>query len=343
MFDALRELSGTDVKLWTALIAALASLVVAIIAHLSSRSNQRSLEQLRDKYAEARAERDAKRDYEYEARQRLYRECGPILFQLAEFSEAAFYRIIGLAETASRGDLKPGPDSFLRDDYYRFSTLYRLLAPSAALKLLQRRLTLVDLSLDTMIQLQYTLARQAFFAFGGEVDFARLGDHPLRYDPFNLKADSKAHKDPAVYWRQGLPLGVMDGAIEAILSTAEPRVITYAECEHAYNEENTPVHKTFDDIAFLVEDFHPLTRPVLWRILVAQACIYRVLSQPHLLSKPGWGVADLRLPHSDQHKFDWRSASDAGLEKAVVLEPLIVADKYFTGKLAPRLDRISAA
>jgi hypothetical protein len=152
-------MSYIEIKFWTALIAAIASLVIAIIAHLSNRDNQKAIEELRNRYAENKAERDAIRDYQYEAQKRIYHECGPIVFQLAELSEAAFYRITNLAQTARHGNLEPGPHSFLRSEYYRVSTIYRLLAPSAALKLMQRRLTLVDLSLDYAMHRQYTLVR----------------------------------------------------------------------------------------------------------------------------------------------------------------------------------------
>src|SRR4051794_28676361 len=110
-------MSEPDIKFWTTLAAAVAALVVAIINHLSSRTNQKAIEELRDRYAEQQAERDARRDYQYEARKRLYHECGPIIFQLAELSEAAFYRVTGLAQTARQGNLEPGPHSFLRDEY----------------------------------------------------------------------------------------------------------------------------------------------------------------------------------------------------------------------------------
>lgn len=87
-------------KIWVAIIAAVASLVVALFSHFSTRSNQRAIEKLINE----RLDRDALRDYEYEARKRLYRECGPILFQLAEQAEAMYYRIIGLAGTARQGN-----------------------------------------------------------------------------------------------------------------------------------------------------------------------------------------------------------------------------------------------
>jgi hypothetical protein len=334
-------MTKTEIEFWTAIVAAGAALLVAIITHVSTRSNQRDIEQLRNKFADTQAERDARRDYEYEARKRLYQECGPVLFQLADLCEAAYFRITGLAQTASLGNLMPGRDSFLRDEYYRLSTLHRLLAPSAALKILQRRLTLVDLSLDLTIQRQYTLTRQAFFAFGDEFTFARLGHEALHYNPLDSKAGTKARTEPSVYWRQGLPLGVMERAIEAILAVDGQRVMTYAECEADYNKRDTPIREAFDGILFLVEDFHPRFRPVLWRMLVTQSCIYRVLFQSRSLDRADWGLDDLRIPDSERLQFDWRSSFDNGVDDAVVFEPFYVAEKYLSEKLVPRLKRIS--
>jgi hypothetical protein len=82
-------MSEMGIKFWTALVAAMVSLVIGVITHLSSRSNLGTIEELRDGYGESRAERGAKRDYQYEARKRLYQECGPIVFQLAELSTSS--------------------------------------------------------------------------------------------------------------------------------------------------------------------------------------------------------------------------------------------------------------
>jgi hypothetical protein len=234
---------GDQVKLWAALIAAGVSLIVAAISHFSSRSNQRNIENLRDNLAGARAERSAKLDYEYEARKRLYHECGPAFFQLIELSESAFYRISGLAKTAKEGNLEPGDkNSFLKDEYYWISTLYRLLAVPAALKMIQKTLTIVDFSLDRKIWRQYNLARQAFFSFGDDFTFAKLGEQALLYKPLDEDAHEKALSEPAIYWRQGYPLGAIEPAVEALLTTdndGQKRLISYPECESAYFDEKT--------------------------------------------------------------------------------------------------------
>jgi hypothetical protein len=327
-------------KFWVALIAAFSSLIVAIFTQFSSRRNQREIENLRDRLDAARADRNAKRDYEYEARKRLYHECGPSFFQLMELSEAAYYRITGLAKTASEGNLNPGENSFLTYEYYRISTLYRLFAVPAALKIIQRRLAIVDLSLDRKILRQYTLAREAFFSFGEEFTFAKLGNTPLLYKPFDDEADRKSRSQPAIYWRQGLPLGVIEPAVEALLiedNKHELRVRTYPECEAEYKKKDSQLRRLFDELSFLIQDFHPRTRPIFWRIMVTQACLYRALSRPHNLDANGWSIQSLHVPEHERADFDWRSKADVAVNDTTVFEPLRIAELYLQKRLASRL------
>jgi hypothetical protein len=321
--------TSDEIKLWVAVIAAVASFVVAVISHFSSRSNQRDIEHLRNKLQDASAEHNARRDYEYEARKGLYHECGPAFFQMVELSESAFHRITGLARTAREGNLELSGPSFLTGDYYWISTLYRLLAVPALLRTVQRRLTTVDLSLDRRIWHQYTLARQVFFSFGEEFTLAKLGATPLPYNPFDDKANDKARSEPAIYWRQGLPLGVIEPAIEALLATddgQQHRLMSYPECEAAYAKKNSPVHREFNQIRFLIHEFHPRSRPIFWRMLVIQACLYRCLSSPNALDEDGWGILSLRIPEVQRPEFDWRSPADARVSDATVFEPLAVAE-----------------
>src|SRR5438105_1669566 len=106
-----------DTRFLVALITAGSSLLVALVSALLSfafsRKNHRDLELLRDEIDQKKQERDALRDYQYEARKRLYHECGPLLLQLLELSESAWRRIRALARTASQGNLGPAHKSWL--------------------------------------------------------------------------------------------------------------------------------------------------------------------------------------------------------------------------------------
>jgi uncharacterized protein YxeA len=79
----------TTTDIIIAIITSVISLVTAAVTAIFTRKNDSRLKYLENKLAIERAEQDARRDYEYEARKRLYQECEPILFQFAELSESA--------------------------------------------------------------------------------------------------------------------------------------------------------------------------------------------------------------------------------------------------------------
>jgi hypothetical protein len=159
-----------------AIIAAAASLIVAIISALASaRTSKRvgvltsELEKqklrLASELEEQRATRNARRDYEYEAKKRLYEECEPLLFQALDLAENARYRVMSLARSAREKEVRPDGSGWLgRTGYYFRSTVYLLLAPMTTFKILQRRLTTIDLSLEPRLQTQYELSKLLFLS-----------------------------------------------------------------------------------------------------------------------------------------------------------------------------------
>src|SRR3712207_627574 len=107
-----------------AIIAATASLIVAIISVLVTARTSRRVARLTDELEkqrlylaseleEQRAVRDARRDYEYEARKRLYEECEPLLFEAAELAELGRYRVVSLARSCREGVLLPDGSGWL--------------------------------------------------------------------------------------------------------------------------------------------------------------------------------------------------------------------------------------
>lgn len=333
-------MSGEDAKFWIAIITAAMSLIVVIINYFSTRANQENLERLREEINERQSRHDALLDYEYEAKKRLYHECGPLLFQLTELSESALKSIQTLATLASEGKLEPGPKSYLKDNYYRLSVMHRLLAPLAMVKLIQRRLTHVDLSLDIGIYRQYTLARQAYFSFADEFGFAKSKPE-LPYEPFDDEVEKKAISKPEIYWRQGAPRGVIDGAVESMIFKDDDtglRVMTYAECESEYNKTKSSVRKNFDEISYLFEDFHPRTRPILWRMLITEACLYHALSRTQALHEHSWNTDQLIKSTESFHEWaDWRQPKERSQDPTMIAVPIEVAKKYLQDKLKSKL------
>lgn len=349
-----------------ALIAAAGSLVVALFSAFAAyraqklsienqaelQRYQKDLKRLQAELDERRADRDARRDYEYEALKRLYQECSPLLFVLAEQANAAYGRIQGLAQSAAQGKLS-GKNSWLtakRYRYYRLSTEYRLLAPLATLKLLQQRLTQFDLSLEPEIRLMYALARQAGRVIGDDFDLARCGTTPLAYDPHSERAQELAQTQPAVYLQQGVPRGILDNAIESLLlreSGASPRVMSYLEFENARSLQDSPTRNAFDRIEYLLADFHPRTRPVFWRVLLATANIYRALM---LVADRGAQNAVslsatqlLAALDSEQASFDWREDRNAVQDGEAVVKAYAAVDAYLNQTLAQPIQRDLAA
>jgi hypothetical protein len=86
-----------------ALVTGTISLIIAMITFFSSRANQRDVEKLKAELVERKSERDARRDYEYEARKRLYQEYEPLFFQFTESAEVALGHIQSLAERGREG------------------------------------------------------------------------------------------------------------------------------------------------------------------------------------------------------------------------------------------------
>jgi hypothetical protein len=163
-----------------AIVAALAAILAAIIAA----RNQIRLK----KIEEINAELDARREYEYEARKRLYREFEPLIFILNQDSAGAYRHIKELAGMASLGSLHvklstandEDKDS-INDDYLK-STIYKLILPMAVFSLIQRRLTSFDLHLENCFRLQYALAKCLYFSCADNYYIALGG-----YDPSDYK------------------------------------------------------------------------------------------------------------------------------------------------------------
>jgi hypothetical protein len=245
------------------------SVGVAVIGGLFGVAGNQLLERFRARNALQHAELDARRTYEYEARTRLYTEAEPLLFQLYEQADLAADRIADLALRGKRGQL--GKGGWLSDEwaYYRPSTIYMLLAPGATFLQLRDRVTFLDLSLDSALDLQYRLARAAYDSWSS--DFA-LAKHATKiaYNPNDTQE-----------W-QGLLPGKRERPMLGLLvkTDGHTRVQTYTEFEDLF-ERKTPrtlKSKSFDDFSELFDErFTQVARPILWRVLVSQYFCYLAL------------------------------------------------------------------
>lgn len=288
---------------------------------------------------------DAYTDYVYSARKRLYENCEPILFQFTELSESALRRIVSLAENAKDGNLGPNRMYLSHLGYYAKSTIYRLLIPMAAFKIFQRQLTQVDLKLDANIKNQYSLAKILYYTFPADYDFAK-SEPTLSYDPeFVLEPNTLTmeqirdkHKEiPGKYSKQGMRVGLVDNLTEALIkeeSSGTLRLISYGEFEKRYFEPN--VKEPFDKIEYLFTNFHPKTRPILWRILLAQALLYKAIQNIRMDGNTGKPVSlELfdEISYVDPKLFDWRQATENVSEDEALIQPFTAAKNYLQKQL----------
>src|SRR4051794_12870096 len=91
-------------------------------------------------------------------------------------------------------------------------------------KVLQRRLTAVDLSLEPDIRRKYEILKHLWFSLAGDWPLARC-EPRLAYDPDRADAgqpnrEALLRDDPATYWRQGLYRGTLDIVTEALIVPA---------------------------------------------------------------------------------------------------------------------------
>jgi hypothetical protein len=276
----------------------------------------------------------ARRDYEYEARKRLYAELYPLSFQLQERAVAATHRIMNLARATRDGHLAPGVDNWLtgKDSYYFNSVIHSLIAPLAVYELMTRKLTQFDLKLDPDLHRQHFIARLAYQAFRSDFDLADQTRYPpivfrpktRKYDP---PEDRPATMDGGALeerwrWRQGLYSGQVGQVVDAMLSgtgpKTEPHTIDYAEFAKVLSgtDLRSPVQpdgsskemkQALEPMIEVFRDFHPARRPVTWRILLAQAACYRAIAaMAKGITEEQAIIEAARISSAgDEEAFDW--------------------------------------
>jgi hypothetical protein len=307
----------------TSVIAAAASLtgalITAILGQRIKKRNDERLEKLKDELIEARSEREAQRDYRYDAVKRLYTDLQPLLFQLSELCDSAYMHARGLARTGRNGKLGKGPDSWVGEGYYLISTAYRLLVPVSLMQLMQRRLTLVDLSVDDALKEQYRFARALAGAWIAGFDVAAK-EPPLEYRPHDRDAPDRL---------QHLYAGQLETAAGCLLvrdpdNGLRPR--TYSELEAAYRDGDA--REAFAPAVALFEGFHPRTHPVLWRTIVVQVHLHRAIARTFAEEMGVVVPPDRALPDEERHRFDWREPGAPETDQQAVDAPFGAALAY---------------
>lgn len=295
--------------------------------------NQEEIELLRSTLGEQGKEKDARRDYEYEARKRLYDQVEPVRFHLHEALEEAHYRVRSLARTSRSGNLGIGEESWLGGyGYYLRSTIYKLFLPVVYFRLLQARMTFTDFNLDRDIALQYGLLKLYVRSFTDDFEFAALKPQ-IPYDPNHRDSERLAAGDPAAFSRQALVLGDLE-CIADILITREDgqtRALQFGEFEMLLDAKKHD--ENLQEVLNLFTGFSPERKPVLSRLLLVQACFAKlILSTYESVTEPAQLSAKLDELVADPELLSALAWSDG--KRA----DLSFVQAYW----APRLSRLDA-
>jgi hypothetical protein len=135
-------------------------------------------------------------------------------------------------------------------------------------------MTSVDLAVDARIRQQYLLAKQFARSLTDDFDLAAV-EPAIAYTPHDEGDDAVRRTDQSRLWTQGVTVGRIDAAAQALINRdgPNPRLLRFAEFDKLYDVPGSAVHESFAVLECLLDDLHPCNRPVLWRILLAQAQI----------------------------------------------------------------------
>jgi hypothetical protein len=170
------------------------------------------------------------------------------------------------------------------------NTVYRLMAPLATVRLIQRRLTALDLRLDTALRAQYRLSRELLYTFSrGE----RIAAMAPAID-YTWTRNVRQHLVPAVLEVVAARLTVEDDGA--------PRCITYPEFEAQFLTD-----RSLRDMTLPVREWlagaSPTAKPVMWRSLVVQAYLVHALME--MINSGLAGPASI-APAEAERRFNWQ-------------------------------------
>jgi hypothetical protein len=234
-------------------------------------------------------ERDAQRDYEYEARKRLYAEVQPMFFHLGEAASATFdciRHLQGFRAFRMMQDVNAA---------LTVNNVYRLMAPLATVRLIQRRLTAVDLRLDAALRAQYRLARELLYTFSRGERVAALAP-AIEY---TWTGEDRQHLVPAVLEVVAAGLTVEDAGGSA-------RCMTYPEFEACFRADQS-LRDTTLPVRRWLAGASPTAKPVLWRLLVAQAYLVHALTD--MIANGTAGPQSIAPPLAER-RFNWKTKND---------------------------------
>ena len=195
----------------------------------------------------ALADAAAQRQYELEARRRLYTAIGPLRLQL----------LLACRELAGRIEARGAADrgySMSMNGYYGRSTLFRVLRPVCLTELIERQIAIADFSVDP-----------------AALDLLRFRKGALSA----LSGDLLVHNHPSVNWRRQVEHVFADNLANAanalvVVTGTEQRAMRFHEFEAFLGAGGVDRLAPFPR---LLEGLTPSGLPLLWLRLVGYAAL----------------------------------------------------------------------
>jgi hypothetical protein len=275
-------------------------------------------------------EDDAWRIYTFDARKRLYTELGPLLFALVEACDELQWRIRGISRRAADGLLEENADNrFAPGSDYLLSTLYRLMAPVAIARLVQDRLTLVDLAVDPAVDRIYSLAKLMRRTWNAGSDLAERRGLP--YQPVRNGRTPETAK-------QHVNLRAVDRLAEQLVPPAQREgagaLLPYSSFLTIHSDDAGD-RSAAEPFERLFDRFHPDRRPVLWQLLCTEALLAASIVRNAARGGEGWGTSGDPLADLPQKMVNRSGPADQ--EEDVAPAVSAVARDYALSRLPASL------
>ncbi len=241
-----------------AIIGVLGTTIGAVVSALYARR----LARVQSELDEERDVRKARRDYEYEARKRLYSAYEPIKFQLIDLIGQALRRISMLSLVAPETGSPP-----------QTATVYEILAPAALVRMLDRNLTLADMYLEPQVSIEYGLMKAAYRVLAdsssiGSIYTELSGDHiDIRDEELQPCQVDEAADALLGGTANDLKTGAATDLPGSLLTFSQFRTVL-ADIDVRHDKPG------LSSITALLDDFTPARRPIFWRALVTQVLLY---------------------------------------------------------------------
>lgn len=214
-------------------------------------------------------DRAADREYELDARKRLYEVIGPLRFQLLLACRDLSGRIL------AHGTRKPY--SMEVESHYGKSTLYRILRPLAIAEIIERKIAYADFSIDKGAVELLRFKKNAFAAFSG---YRLVEGHSNVYWD-----EQKQHVFLYSLTRSANSLIVED-------KSGRERCMRYDEFEVFLSELDD--YSAIRPFPSILKDFTPENKPLFWIRLVGYAYLCNEYIN-HVGVKIGFEVRDINV------------------------------------------------